>query len=413
MRVGFVAFFSIYLGLLSPLYAKDDYSALLKVDLSDELPTMEDLEKLAENDDDYDWKYDYHWNIGSAFDKVLKKTISTYGSSDVRVKKALEDELEIVLKSIPESHYQYVGPYLHQVPGIPEKILNMPGIKETKNKFPTRIAKELEDIEDLEFLSPYLYYVLMPEAWPSYYETIEQPMPVKVKRQKPTKYNPSFFAKIRQLVPAENYYSGAKVELPLSSKLRSLEVTATSPLSMADAKAFTATLDDVKAWGAKSDHFLKIMQTGFLLEAWEAKEGRELPVAQFRSIVNPCQRLVQKIKIAKLDKEFLKVVSKKGFTPDSWAYTCDKTIKAYRVANVHPAYLATISAYVRGDYDELFEAYDPKTKAIQHSLMQAIVLMHQAPMHDVMEIKNENESFYRDFLKVRKSIIDVPIIVKH
>ena len=53
---------------------------------------------------------------------------------------------------MPPQMYEYIGPYLHTVPGIPEKVLNMPGIKETKNKFPSRIAPQLADIEDIEMI---------------------------------------------------------------------------------------------------------------------------------------------------------------------------------------------------------------------------------------------------------------------
>ena len=395
--------------------AKESYYDSFEIDLDEALPSFYELqEKYANKEDDYNWGYDYHWNIGNVFDRVFKKTIMTYGSSDVRMKKEFEEELETMLKSIPPVYYQYIGPYLHQVPGISEKILNMPGIKETKNKFPTRIAKEVEDMEDLEFLSPYLYFAIMPESWASFYaEQEHQPVRVKIIRQKPTQYDNAFFEKIKVLVPEEKYLPNAKGGLALESRLRSIEVTKTSPLTSADAKAFTSTLKDVNTFGRKDDNFLKIISAGFLLDSWEKDNGKGLPLDYLRSIVNPCQRLVQKIKVAGLENQFLSVVSPKGFTVKDWAYTCDKSIKAYRVANVHPAYISTIRDYKEGKYDKYFEKSSAKEIEMQNSLLQGIVAMYQAPMNDVMEVRNEKENLYQEIIKNNKVIIDAPIIVTH
>lgn len=39
------------------------------------------------------------------------------------------------------------------------------GDQRDQNRFPKRIAPQLADIENLEFMSPALYFVLMPELW--------------------------------------------------------------------------------------------------------------------------------------------------------------------------------------------------------------------------------------------------------
>ncbi|MFV0627388.1 MAG: hypothetical protein ACK5N8_08595 [Alphaproteobacteria bacterium] len=394
--------------------AREDYYDSFKIDLDEKLPTLAELqEKYAKIDDDYDWKYDYHWNIGNAFDRVFKKTIMIYGASDVRVKKEFEDELESMIKSLPPEYYQYIGPYLHEAPGISEKILNMPGIKETKNKFPTRIAKEVEGIENLEFLSPYLYFSIMPEAWASHYDTLENPIPVKVNIEKPEKYDEDFFARVKKLVPEENYVPGGTKKLALESRLRSLDITSTSPLTYADAQAFTETFDDVAAFGKRDENFMKVISAGFLLDKWEKENGKGLPLDYLRSIVNPCQRLVQKIKLAGLENQFLSVVSKKGFTVNGWAYTCDKSIKAYRVANVHPGFISTIKDYKNGRFDDVFDENGAKASEMMHSLLQGMTAMYQAPMSDVMEVRNERENLYKAIVRNRKVLIDSPIIVNN
>ena len=71
-------------------------------------------------------------------------------------------EMYDMLMMLPKEYYPYIGPMLHTFPGISDRILMLPGIKETKNKFPERIAPQLQGIEDLEFLSPHLYILLIP-----------------------------------------------------------------------------------------------------------------------------------------------------------------------------------------------------------------------------------------------------------
>lgn len=61
-----------------------------------------------------------------------------------------------------------------------------------------------------------------------------------------------------------------------------------------------------------------------------------------KDLVHPCQRLVQKIRMQGMEGEFAKIVAGEGFNPEEWAYTCDKTIKAYRVLRMSSPELLTL-----------------------------------------------------------------------
>ena len=80
----------------------------------------------------------------------------------------IEEDIYNALKRLPPIAYPYIGPYLHSVPYMSERILNMPGIKETKGKFPTRIAPQMRGYAKKygKYMSKHLYVFLMPEAWP-------------------------------------------------------------------------------------------------------------------------------------------------------------------------------------------------------------------------------------------------------
>ena len=148
----------IGLVLVGQCFAFDrDLSKYFEVDLDAPLPDISALKKeYASKTAIYKPRYILGYELGKGFDPVWKGVINTYGTSEKRLKSVGEDDLFDMIVSLPKEMYPYIGPFLHSTPNISEKILNLPGIKETKNKFPERIAPQLQDIEDLEFLSPYL-----------------------------------------------------------------------------------------------------------------------------------------------------------------------------------------------------------------------------------------------------------------
>lgn len=161
----YITVLGIFLTGQSLAISPADYAERFVIDMNAEIPPLDELAEKYTPPSNFDRKFDYYWKIGSEFDKSFARTIKEYGTRQKRLKWEREDEILEGLKSLPAEFYPYIGPYLHTLPGIPESVLNMPGIKETKNKFPERIAPQLADIENIEFLSPAFYFLLMPELW--------------------------------------------------------------------------------------------------------------------------------------------------------------------------------------------------------------------------------------------------------
>lgn len=391
--------------------APQDFAKYFDIDLDAPLPSLEELnEKYVKPNVLYDKRYDYGWNIGNVFDDVFKLTISTYGMNEKRMPDANEEMLLNLLNSIPKFMYEYIGPYLHTVPGISEKILNMPGIKETKNKFPSRIAPQLADIEDLEFLSPSLYFILMPEAWPQKMEMLEMP---KIYKTNPkVTYNPKFYEELKKIVPPEKFMPGAsEVEKITRSDFRTLHPDKYSPLTSADIKAFINTLDEVDAFAKRDNNRLDLYNIGLLLDMYEKDQGNGLMINEVKDMVNPCQRLVQKLRIAgKLkENEFTSIVGKQGFSLNEWAYTCDKTIKAFRVSNVSMPTLQSILAYKRGIYNQSVMGFNQTIAGAQFATMQSVVEMYKAPMRDVLEVRKNRKELRDKFLKMDNMLVSSPV----
>ena len=119
--------------------------------------------------------------------------------------------------------------------------------------------------------------------------------------------------------------------------------------------------------------------------------------------------MVQKIRIAGLEREFRLSIAEQGFDVKGWAYTCDKTIKAFRVSNISRATVATIKAYEKGLDDSYFDQMGDKKAAMQYQAMQSLVEMNRAPLDDVLEVRKNREELRQKLNSMKNRIIAVPV----
>lgn len=414
MRLIFLLLISYHFFLVTgeAFASPSDYEKYFKIDLESPLPSAVELRKKYVMDNpSHDRKYEHNFLIGESFDKIFKQTIKTYGVGEKRLKTANEDELIEMLNSVPKETWQYIGPYLHTVAGISDKVLNMPGIKETKNKFPTRIAPQLADLPNLEFLSPHMYFILMPEIWPENYQSVEiVQKPVKIYNTKTT-YDPDLFNKLEKIIPTEEFTNPNSSGKKTKDDLRTVDITPGSLLTSGDVKAFVGTLSNVNNFASKGryENLLKIAEAGSLLDVYEASQGTALPINNLKDVVNPCQREVQKIIVAGMYDEFMAVVGKDGFSPETWAVTCDKTIKAYRVASMPLDALISLKNYKNGIYNDYIYNLNLKNQSLQFATLQSIIEMYKAPLADVLAIRKNIKPLKEELLKSSNMILSSPI----
>ena len=387
---------------------KQDNSALFAVDMNAKFPSREELRSKFVKNTWYDYGYDYSWNIGTTFRSDFAEKITNYGRSDKRLKREGEDMLYAAIMQLPKEYYPYIGPYLHQVPNMSDKILQLPGIKETKNKFPERISEELKDIPNIEFLSPYLYILLIPEIWPSYKDPTEYPIE-KITYPKQT-YDAGQMQRLKKIVPPENYYpSRHPNQENLEDKLRMLDATQTSPITSADVKAFARTLGEVKDFAKTIEQKAELTEARWLINQYEASQNQALPINTLKDMVNPCQRLVQRLKLIGRHFEFAKIVAKEGFSLEEWAYTCDKTIKAYRVSKMTASTLQAVMDLQDNVYKSELQKLPDIFKGTQVITMLAIPEMYKAPYKDVQAVKKNRRELEKLFKELDYTLVDAPI----
>lgn len=393
-----------------------DFDKYFKVDMGMELPDLQEyIRKIMSINKLYDKKYRSRMDMGKKFNKEFSQTIKFYGLSEGRLKNSYEDDLLEVLSWMPKETYQYIGPMLHQVPGMSEKILNLPGIKETKDTFPENVAEKMKGIENIEYLSPALYFLLMPELWEENEEVaLDEPEEIPVKKPRVEIELPDFMKeKIGLPVNKPKPVKASKAKkVATGVNLRTISPTLISPLTTKDAEAFMGTIDELVEWGNKDNYrvYSQIILSEQALDIWEQENGTALHQNGLKDVVNPCQRLVVKIRFAGLYNEFRGLLAKHGYTPEEWAYVGDKTIKAFRVAYSTPEVAYAVKFHRRGYYDEYIERLPEKWKKEMYANGATIIKMYSVFKEDVEAVKPLKETINEKFVKNKGVILSAPII---
>lgn len=412
--VGLVGVFFVFNANAASL----DFSRYFKVDMDMEIPDLYAYaKKLNKQHSPYDRGYVSRFRMGTTFNKSFSRVIKHYGMSEARIKANYEENLLEMLSWLPKEAYQYIGPMLHEVPGMSEKILNLPGIKETKNQFPKDVAEKFKGMDGLEDMSPALYFVLMPYLWGEE-KPIQPDAPVNVPAHRPTpKSDLPDFLKEKIGLPvntAEKQPASARRKATAEQKfgLKTLNPTLTSPLTSKDVDDYVDTIDAIMDWAMQDNmrNYSKLIYGEILLDAWEAEHGNALSQNELKDVVNPCQRLVLKTKFAGVYGEFALLTAQKGFTPEGWAYTCDKTIKAFRVleANMSEAY--AVHYYRRGYYHAYIEKLPEKLRQEMYAIEEAISRMYRVFKDDVETVRPYQEKLREKFIKNHNVFLTAPII---
>lgn len=395
-----------------------DFMKYFKVDMQAEIPEIEAYrKKVSSSHKLYDKGYISRYQMGTMFKKEFSQTIKAYGLSEGRIKSGYEDELLEMLSWLPKDAYPYIGPMLHEVPGMSEKILNLPGIKETKNKFPEKIAEPFVGMEGIEYLSPALYFLLMPKIWEEQeIQDIEQPQPVPVKKPR-VKIELPDYLKQKIGIPvktAEKKQGSAKRKASAAQQLglRTVNPNLTSPLTSQDVESFIATIDELEEWAEEDNMqiYMRLISGEQLLNYWENEQHTALMQNDLKDAVNPCQRIVLKTRFAELYEEFAQKVSKQGFTPEEWAYTCDKTIKAFRMTEANMAIAYAVRFHRRGYYRHYIENLPKKWREGMYATEAAIIKMYSALREDVEVVRPYKDEIEKKFIKMQNVFITAPIL---
>ena len=395
-----------------------EYEHTYDIDLNEEIPMTWRLKKeYKKENSDYYWNYDFSWNIFPVFDVDFRKTIKDMGAIEKRIASEQEDQLFMDLQRVPKIFYPYLGPNLHNVPGLSGKILDLPGIKETKNKFPEKIASRFKNIPYIEYLSPALYIYLMPQIWGEDMENLELPQSLnKLPRINTVRIKPEFINKLFQKVPAEKFAlnrSSPKNEL---EPLRHYSADKNTPLSTSDVKAFMTTIDDLVNFQNSNHNHMKFIMIDSLIQYWDEKNGTDRYVAILKNMVNPCQAIARKVKWLGIRAQFQEIIGKSAFGIDDWAYTCDKTIKAYRVAKLNNSYSTSLRLMRKGYPYKMINQYGyytPEERKNHKNFIEAGIQLYNSKPEDIEAVRPFMDELYTKIQKIDNLFLGSPVVIPY
>ncbi len=253
------------------------------------------------------------------------------------------------IMATPKAYWQYIVPALYVTPLIPQEVLDNPDFLPYKGKKPTIIDPSKQKFADkyLDDLHPTLYTYLMPAQMagePAVQITLQQAIAEHSKKL-PKEYPEQYFLDERprsQLIdkafaaePAEKYSTGEYLkEKPDTT--RDPKITQNSTLKGGDVIAFLQTIPETIMVANKNQTLSVNPKTDFS-SRFTSMLNTEPPIAPS----NPCKSFADSLDNS-LKKGYEIVLKEYGFTLDSWAFTCDKTIKAYRLYSMSAEEMAGI-----------------------------------------------------------------------
>lgn len=410
----FICFF-ITLFLTLPCLAQlKEYAHIYDIDADENIPMVWRLqEEYKQRLSDYDWHYDYSWNIPPIFDKDFNKKIQRFGSIEKRLNNPDEDALLRDIKHLSPAYYPYIGPVLHTIPGLSGKILDLPGIKETKNQFPQKIASVFSDLPNIEFASPELYIYLMPQIFGEGLNTMEFP---QITRQRPNippvRIKKEFLKNVLKQVPTSDFAVNHKSK-PKSKGVRHYTATASTPLSAADVEAFVNTLDGLHKFDSAQNK-MKFISLNGLFIYWDEKNGIDKNVSFLKGVVNPCQTIARKIKWSGQRMDFQKIIGTEAFGLDDWAYTCDKTLKAYRALSQNNATISALNILKKGYAYKLINQqnyYTPQERLMHKYFIEATIQLYQSNKNDMNAVASYRQKLKQKLKNFDTNILGTPLIL--
>ena len=323
----------------------------------------------------------------------------------------LEDDIYRLILMLPKYVYQYIGPFINEMPYVSDRILNIPGIKETKGKFPTRIAPQMQEYAKKygKYMSTHLYIYLMPEAWAT---TTREKSTFKgynkiIKIDENTKPDDLFsmnnqtLLKKHALLSPERYRTGEALKKQFRPQTPANQVTQTSALTEGDVEAALASFESIeKEFG---NNRFEDFHTAL----------RDMSLSDnnlMGEMLNPMQVLVDKIKRLPEKERFEKTIAKNGFTLDSWGITVDKIIKARRVATMTPAVALNLATWRRLDKPpKSFDVLSPHDRQVSWDSIQLFLGMYTSTRENVLAVKNYGDKIRKVFATRDMMFIETPV----
>lgn len=353
-------------------------------------------------------------NQETVYSAIVEMIETSYpGGLDAMLKanEKLEDDIYRLILMLPKYAYQYIGPFIHEMPYVSDRILNIPGIKETKGKFPTRIAPQMKEYAKKygKYMSTHLYIYLMPEAWarPEREKAAFKGYSKIIKIDENTKPDDLFILsnktllKKHKMLSPEQYRTGAALQKQVRPQTPANQVTRTSPLTEGDVEAALASFQNIeKEFGNnRFDEFHTALRDMSLSDNNLMEE-----------MLNPMQTLVDKINRLPQKERFAKTIAKNGFTPESWGITVDKIIKARRVANMSPAVAMNLAAWRRlKKPPKSFDVLSPHDRQVSWDSIQLFLGMYTSTRENLLAVKNYGDNIRKVFATRDMMFIETPV----
>ena len=130
--------------------------------------------------------------------------------------------------------------------------------------------------------------------------------------------------------------------------------------------------------------------------------------------MNPCQTIVRKIKWSGQRQDFQKIIGTEAFGLDDWAYTCDKTLKAYRAISQDNAMVTALNILKKGYAYKLINQlnyYTPEERLIHKYFIEASIQLYSSTKNNMKAVTPYRRQLKQKLKNFDTNILGTPLIL--
>lgn len=199
--------------------------------------------------------------------------------------------------------------------------------------------------------------------------------------------------------PIKENFKEIKSYTPKQEQTKIEDVTQDSTLTAGDIEAGLRTVDELnEAFG--SNRLDKFHHTIRNMNLVSTQEELRNPMLAFKD------------KVLKLPEKkiFMRILSRNQFTPETWALTMDKIIKAHRVAHITPAISLNIATWKQKDsLNSMISSFSERDKKVTIDSLQLFADLYTSSRENVLAVKKYSDRIRKAFLTRDMMVFESPV----
>ena len=241
----------------------------------------------------------------------------------------VKEEVTNAVLSMPSEYRQYIMPAVVDILISSEKTQNMSDVGNEQKKLPVRLPAELEPYaEELQYLDPMYYPLLMPEVWSSSSEHKDDEH--EHIRMLSDTSDADVSEKLKTVSLSENKITDRLYQMVNKEGVSDVQGDEKNKITSSDVSSVLNIISVLADMAEEADE-----NASFLYNFQDNERALD-------AVVNPCDAFISNIKQVDTEKTLDVLLEKEKMQENDFVQKCDRIMKAYRFKKLNNAKLRNL-----------------------------------------------------------------------